>query len=57
MNISKQTTSSNYIRISGPPVEVGVTMYVLSISSLSEVKMVHSLSVPLYIYTYAYIYI
>ncbi|KAJ2954231.1 hypothetical protein O0L34_g2475 [Tuta absoluta] len=24
----------------GPPVEVGVTMYVLSISSLSEVKMV-----------------
>lgn len=26
--------------ISGPPVEVGVTMYVLSISSLSEVKMV-----------------
>uniref|UniRef100_T1H018 Neurotransmitter-gated ion-channel ligand-binding domain-containing protein n=1 Tax=Megaselia scalaris TaxID=36166 RepID=T1H018_MEGSC len=25
----------------GPPVEVGVTMYVLSISSLSEVKMVH----------------
>lgn len=29
-----------HIRISGPPVEVGVTMYVLSISSLSEVKMV-----------------
>lgn len=27
-------------KISGPPVEVGVTMYVLSISSLSEVKMV-----------------
>uniref|UniRef100_A0A2M4D659 Putative gamma-aminobutyric acid receptor subunit beta n=1 Tax=Anopheles darlingi TaxID=43151 RepID=A0A2M4D659_ANODA len=27
------------IRVSGPPVEVGVTMYVLSISSLSEVKM------------------
>ncbi|XP_017484023.1 PREDICTED: gamma-aminobutyric acid receptor subunit beta-like [Rhagoletis zephyria] len=26
----------------GPPVEVGVTMYVLSISSLSEVKMVHN---------------
>lgn len=26
--------------ISGPPVDVGVTMYVLSISSLSEVKMV-----------------
>nr|CAH7739891.1 unnamed protein product [Callosobruchus chinensis] len=25
--------------ISGPPVVVGVTMYVLSISSLSEVKM------------------
>lgn len=24
----------------GPPVEVGVTMYVLSISSLSEVQMV-----------------
>lgn len=29
-----------HIRVSGPPVEVGVTMYVLSISSLSEVKMV-----------------
>ncbi|VVC99801.1 unnamed protein product [Leptidea sinapis] len=26
----------------GPPVDVGVTMYVLSISSLSEVKMVYS---------------
>jgi hypothetical protein len=25
----------------GTPVEVGITMYVLSISSLSEVKMVH----------------
>jgi gamma-aminobutyric acid receptor subunit beta len=30
----------------GPPVEVGVTMYVLSISSLSEVKMVLSLLYP-----------
>uniref|UniRef100_A0A2M4C6D3 Putative secreted protein n=1 Tax=Anopheles marajoara TaxID=58244 RepID=A0A2M4C6D3_9DIPT len=30
------------IRVSGPPVEVGVTMYVLSISSLSEVKMVQT---------------
>lgn len=29
-------------RISGTPIEVGVTMYVLSISSLSEVKMVHT---------------
>lgn len=28
------------INFPGPPVEVGVTMYVLSISSLSEVKMV-----------------
>lgn len=28
--------------ITGPPVEVGVTMYVLSISSVSEVLMVHS---------------
>lgn len=27
--------------VSGPPVEVGVTMYVLSISSVSEVLMVH----------------
>ncbi|XP_015368889.1 PREDICTED: gamma-aminobutyric acid receptor subunit beta-like [Diuraphis noxia] len=26
----------------GTPIEVGVTMYVLSISSLSEVKMVHT---------------
>lgn len=33
--------------ISGPPVEVGVTMYVLSISSLSEVKMVLVLSLCL----------
>lgn len=33
-------SKTNNIRISGPPVEVGVTMYVLSISSLSEVKMV-----------------
>lgn len=33
-------TKQKPIRISGPPVEVGVTMYVLSISSLSEVKMV-----------------
>ena len=32
--------------VSGPPVEVGVTMYVLSISSLSEVKMVLSLLYP-----------
>lgn len=31
--------------VSGPPVEVGVTMYVLSISSLSEVKMVQILFV------------
>jgi hypothetical protein len=33
---------------SGPCVEVGVTMYVLSISSLSEVQMVHitSINVP-----------
>lgn len=30
------------VRVSGPPVEVGVTMYVLSISSLSEVKMVQT---------------
>lgn len=30
----------NKCEISGPPVDVGVTMYVLSISSLSEVKMV-----------------
>lgn len=30
----------NGYEISGPPVDVGVTMYVLSISSLSEVKMV-----------------
>ena len=29
------------INFSGPPVEVGVTMYVLSISSVSEVLMVH----------------
>lgn len=28
--------------VSGPPVEVGVTMYVLSISSVSEVLMVHT---------------
>lgn len=28
------------VSFTGPPVEVGVTMYVLSISSLSEVKMV-----------------
>lgn len=28
------------IRFAGPPVVVGVTMYVLSISSLSEVQMV-----------------
>lgn len=27
--------------VPGPPVEVGVTMYVLSISSVSEVLMVH----------------
>lgn len=32
--------------VSGPPVEVGVTMYVLSISSLSEVKMVLSYFIP-----------
>jgi hypothetical protein len=31
----------NLNNISGPPVEVGVTMYVLSISSVSEVLMVH----------------
>lgn len=39
----KTTTKKNNftIQIAGPPVEVGVTMYVLSISSLSEVKMVH----------------
>lgn len=37
---TKHMTKIEYIRISGPPVEVGVTMYVLSISSLSEVKMV-----------------
>lgn len=28
--------------VAGPPVEVGVTMYVLSISSVSEVLMVHT---------------
>lgn len=37
---------SNYnknvcVYVPGPPVEVGVTMYVLSISSVSEVLMVH----------------
>ena len=32
----------NVISFPGPPVEVGVTMYVLSISSLSEVQMVPS---------------
>lgn len=31
-----------YKYVPGPPVEVGVTMYVLSISSVSEVLMVHS---------------
>lgn len=30
----------NILAIAGPPVEVGVTMYVLSISSVSEVLMV-----------------
>uniref|UniRef100_A0A8D8X6M9 Uncharacterized protein n=1 Tax=Cacopsylla melanoneura TaxID=428564 RepID=A0A8D8X6M9_9HEMI len=33
----------------GPPVEVGVTMYVLSISSVSEVLMVPTISHFLYI--------
>jgi hypothetical protein len=36
--------------ISGTPVEVGITMYVLSISSLSEVQMVHQ---PIYIIYFA----
>jgi len=30
------------VYVAGPPVEVGVTMYVLSISSVSEVLMVHT---------------
>lgn len=42
--------------ISGPPVEVGVTMYVLSISSLSEVKMVLSHSISFYLRTKYFIY-
>jgi hypothetical protein len=33
-------SSSFCVRFAGTPVEVGITMYVLSISSLSEVKMV-----------------
>ena len=37
------------LAVTGPPVEVGVTMYVLSISSVSEVLMVHTPS--LYTYT------
>lgn len=42
---NKQKSKPNSYRIAnsvpGPPVEVGVTMYVLSISSVSEVLMVH----------------
>lgn len=34
--------------VSGPPVVVGVTMFVLSISSLSEVKMVYIIRKILY---------
>lgn len=37
------TCDAVLVVVSGPPVEVGVTMYVLSISSLSEVKMVLSI--------------
>lgn len=36
----KRKNKKKTINFAGPPVEVGVTMYVLSISSLSEVKMV-----------------
>lgn len=38
--IGRKDRLSEVTLISGPPVEVGVTMYVLSISSLSEVQMV-----------------
>lgn len=43
--------------ISGPPVVVGVTMFVLSISSLSEVKMVYAKKTYIWycFTTYAYI--
>lgn len=40
MNWTSKKQRKFTIQIAGPPVEVGVTMYVLSISSLSEVKMV-----------------
>lgn len=40
MQICVTTESFQLNSILGPPVEVGVTMYVLSISSLSEVQMV-----------------
>lgn len=40
--------SVSQFKFTGPPVEVGVTMYVLSISSVSEVLMVHTLFIPSY---------
>ncbi len=33
----------SFFRVPGPPVEVGVTMFIISISSVSEVQMVKSL--------------
>ena len=42
-NKSKHKLSGYFLFISGEPVMVGVTMYILSISSVSEVMMVHFL--------------
>jgi hypothetical protein len=46
MNKNLELKRGRVCHISGTPVEVGITMYVLSISSLSEVQMVHQ---PIYI--------
>ena len=50
MKPATTTTNISFGYIAGIPVTVGVTMYVLSISSVSEVMMV-------LIYTYIYLFI
>lgn len=59
-----QPRGFGFFLISGPPVEVGVTMYVLSISSVSEVLMVqcplyslHEIHFAIVLYTYISLYI
>lgn len=45
--LSHRQLRISLLAVTGPPVDVGVTMYVLSISSVSEVLMV--LNLPFYL--------